>query len=190
MSITSKLPPHDAIAEQGKVLALGGRYDEALLHYRLAMRKATEARAPEVTIRHYVDCCIDSLEHRGDYDAVIGYADQVIAAYGKREPTHPLHWRDLATAHERRAAALLKAGRWQEAATSCQAAEQAAMHCGQTAELAKRLLPWCNPRLTVPVERIVSEQNRCQSFVVRDDTVDRKRARPVPTTALNAGPSF
>ncbi len=185
------LPPHPAIAEQGKLHALAERHEQALLHYRLALRLAVAAGAPEVCVRHYVDCCMDSLELSGDLDAVLGYADCALALYDERSPQHPLQWRDLAALHERRAAVLLKSGRREEAAQACAAAIAAADRIEVALPLARQLQRWCDPRCPVDAGRVQAEQRRHHTFVVRRDSVDRSRARPVPPASLlGQMPSF
>jgi len=108
--MSAVLPSWENILEQGKVLALAERFEDALLYFRLAMREARQAGMPALVQRHIVDCVVDALEMRGDHDDVLEALDLSLQAYAEEPPTTLLQQADRVALLTRRGAVLLKAG--------------------------------------------------------------------------------
>lgn len=169
---------HYGIAEAGKVHAVAGRHDEALRHYREAMRLAVEGGAEEVFFRHYTQCVLESLERLGHFDEVLAFCERAEGHYEANPPPHELAVLDRATHWERRGAVLLQADRGDEARD---ALEQAVSLAGKgRLPLAETLLGWVRRGLRVDARRLRAEQERREYFVVRKDSLDPSRAVELP----------
>lgn len=168
---------HVGWAEQGKLHALRGEHGAALAHYREAMAGALRAGAPEVFFRHYLECSLESLELMGALDEVLAYCDRAVAHYAANAPPHELAVRDLAHVHQRRGAVLLKQGRRPEAAAAL--AEACRLQPGAM-PLAAALKRWLDGNWHCDAARVTAEQRRHGFFSVRPDTVDARRALPLP----------
>ncbi|MEM9547788.1 MAG: hypothetical protein AAGA77_17530 [Bacteroidota bacterium] len=70
---------HYRIAEQGKLYALEGNYQEALRYYREAMRITQRQKDSEVFFQHYAQCVMEALEKTGAYSEVIDFCDNYLA---------------------------------------------------------------------------------------------------------------
>ncbi|ASJ71975.1 peptidylprolyl isomerase [Granulosicoccus antarcticus] len=177
---------HPNIAEYGKVLALQGDHESALMHYREAMRLAVDEAAPEAFFRHYLECSMESIEMLGAYEDVIEYCERVDQHYDQVTPTDELQTRfislDRATNFQRMGSNLLKLGRSEEALSALGQANQLALENGTNLPLASALIGWLQRRLTVDTNRIQAEQRRLGYFAVTHETVDPKKAVPLPDT--------
>lgn len=179
---------HMRIAEQGKLHALARQFPLALAHYRYAMRLTAEARDPEVFFRHYLECTVECLEQMGSYDEVLEWCDRAEAFYGSLDTTaNPLARRDLAAVRQRRGVTLLRRG--DEAGAL--AALEAAVALARTAEaplpLAQTLTAWLRARFAVDPRRLDDELARHRYYAVRNDTVARDIALPLPRELLPPG---
>lgn len=177
---------HMGVAEQGKVHALAGEHETALLYYRKAMQMTVEAEDPEVFFRHYLECVVESLEQVEAWDEVLEYCDKAIALYAERTVEDDLHRRDLAHLHQRRGIVLLKAGRRDEAK---EALAMASPRDGPSMPLAETLRRWLEMGLQMDVGRVVEEQRRAGYYAVREESVDRRRAIVLPAGVLG-GPGI
>src|SRR6185436_7855303 len=99
---------HYRVAEQGKVHALKGEHGEALRHYREALRLAANHGEPEVCLRHYAWCVLESLERSGAFEEVVALCQRVEAHYAQHPGTTALARLDRAAHLERQGLALLK----------------------------------------------------------------------------------
>lgn len=180
-------PPalHFRVAEQGKVLALAGRHDEALRHYREALRLAALHGGSDVCQRHYAWCVLESLERSGAHEAVISFCQRVEAHYQQQPPTSDLALQDLAAHHERHGLALAKLGRLSEARTRLESA--VALAGAGRLPLSERVLGWARSGLHVDARRITLEQDRHAYWVVRPDTVRPDVAVALPPVASPLG---
>lgn len=182
--MTSVMPQarydHVGIAEAGKVFALAGRHDEALRHYREALRMAASHRAPEVFFRHYTQCVLESLERSGSLAEVIDYCTRADAHYAAVGTTTELHRRDRGAIVERLGVAQLKSGLVEDAERSLERAVTTA-GAGRL-PLAENLLTWLRRHLKVDVRRIAQLQDRHHYFTVRPDQVDPDRVTALPDT--------
>lgn len=169
---------HAGIAEQGKVHALRGEHDEALRHYREAMRLAVEDGAPEVCFRHYTQCVLESLELLGAWEEILAFCERAEDHYADNPPPNPLAQLDLASIRERRAVVLLHQGHVDRALPVL---EQALEQLPPAAlPLARTLHRWLRSGLRVDPRRLRQEQERHRYFVVRREGVDPRRAIALP----------
>jgi tetratricopeptide (TPR) repeat protein len=180
----SSIRLHLGIAEQGKLLALKGKHEPALSHYREALRMAVSSSAPEVFFRHYTQCVMESLERSGTLDAVLRYCDEAEAHYQSLASPLPLVARDRAENHQRRASILLRMGRKEEA---IEALEQALATAGtHPLPLAREVLGWIRRGLDVGARQLDDAQRRHMYYIVRKELVDPARAIALPPERLQA----
>lgn len=175
---------HLGIAEHGKLLALKGNHDEALRHYREALRLAVSSRAPEVFFRHYTQCVMESLELSGSYAEVIRYCEEADTHYASLGLEGSIYRRDHGSILERLGIVRVKAG---EVDAGRETLARAVRIAGEgVLPLAEEILGWLSRGYMVESTRLYRSQARHGYFVVRRDRVDRARARPLPK---EAGPS-
>lgn len=188
---TTQAATHVGVAEQGKLHALQGEHDVALLYYRRAMQGAVASGAPEVFFRHYLECSVESLELSGAYDEVLDYCDRVEAHYATVTPADEdqaaFVTGDLVATSQRRALVLAKAGRTPEALVALDASAQRAAAIGVDLPLVALVGGWLRRGLHVDPERILVEQQRLCYFAVTPDSVDRERAVRLPAEMLSIG---
>lgn len=169
---------HLSIAEAGKVFALKGKHDEALRHYREALKLATSAKAPEVFFRHYTQCVLESLELSGSYDEIIQFcqdADQHYASLALANSS--LHQRDHGTFLERLGLVQVKSG-------DVDGGRESLLKAIETAgkgklPVSEEVLGWLQRGYSLDAARITQSQRRHKYFVVRPEQVDESRAKPL-----------
>ena len=166
---------HLSAAEAGKVLALKGRHQEALVQYREALRLAFSARAPQVFARHYLHCVLESLEHLGDHQHAAELAGAAADAAASPEPT-PFQKRDRANLLERRGVNLVKAGD----IAGARAALTAALELDDALKLTRSLLEWTARGLSINAARLADAQRKHGYWVVRADSMDTDRRADIP----------
>ena len=166
---------HLSAAEAGKVLALKGRHQEALVQYREALRLAFSARAPQVFARHYLHCVLESLEHLGDHQHAAELAGAAADASASPEPT-PFQKRDRANLLERRGVNLVKAGD----IAGARAALTAALELDDALKLTRSLLEWTARGLSINAARLADAQRKHGYWVVRADSMDADRRADIP----------
>lgn len=171
---------HAGVAEYGKVCALRGDHVAALMHYREAMSMAIRQSAPEVVVRHYLECALESLEQMGAYAEVLAYCDRALEHYRAHPPESALGHFDVASIQQRRGVVLLKQGDRDEAARAFGAACATARTANATLPLAATLLRWITAQLTITADRLAAEQARHHYCSVRAETVRRTHAVPLP----------
>lgn len=171
---------HARVAEQGKVLALEGEHAEALRHYREALRLATRDGAPELVLRHYAWCVLESLERSEAFEDVLAFCERVEAHYAQRTPDSELARLDLASHRERQGLALLKLERTAQARERLESA--VALAGPGRLPLSERVLSWLRGGLHVDARRLVLEQERHRYWSVRPGAVDPSIALPLPPT--------
>lgn len=172
---------HLRIAEAGKVAALAGDHDEALRHYREALRRAVAEGAPEVFFRHYTQCVLESLERTGSYPEVIEYCERADRHYLGVAHLTAFQHRDHAATLERLGAVQAKTGRTDDALTTLDRALDIA---GPSAlPLAAALADWLRRGFQPDPHRITALQDRHRYFTVRPDLVDAGSATALPVPA-------
>ncbi|MFE8597723.1 hypothetical protein [Archangium violaceum] len=169
---------HSRLAEQGKLLALQGGHAEALRHYREALRLASQSGAPEVVLRHYAWCVLESLERSGAFEEVLSFCQRVEAHYSRQPPSTELARLDLASHREHQGMALLGLQRATEARERLEAAVTLAGP-GRL-PLSERVLSWLRGGLHVDARRLALEQERHRYWSVRPEAVNPSIALPLP----------
>lgn len=162
---------HMGIAEAGKLLALKGRHQEALVKYRDALRLAHGARAPQIFARHYLHCVLESLEHLGDHARVAELAGAAAEEAACPQPT-PFQRRDRAHLLERRGINLALAGD----AAAAQVVLAAALAQDDSLGLSRAVLEWLARGLSIDAHRLAQAQRRHGYWVVRADAVNSQLA--------------
>ena len=169
---------HLGIAEQGKLYALEGRYDHALVYYREAIRLTVQAGEPEIVFRHYLECVLECLELAGSYPEVLDYCEKAISLFTGQGVAGAEA--ELAHVYQRQGAVLLKSGDREGAIRSLRKAVESGTAHEFSVALAKTLLGWLDRGLQVDARRVLAEQQRTRYFNVRPDTVDKARAIKLP----------
>jgi tetratricopeptide (TPR) repeat protein len=171
-------PPHAGIAERGKQLALGGAHVEALQHYREAMRYAVGAGAPELFLRHYTQCALESLERLGAWDEVLATCGRAREHYAAHPPATDVARKDLGSFLEREGVVLLRQGRHEQALERLAEAVQAARP--SRLPLAETLAGWLRGGLQITADRLARELDRHRYWSVRAGTVRAHLAVALP----------
>lgn len=166
---------HIGVAEAGKLATLRGDHDEALRHYREAIRVAVSAKAPEVFFRHYTQCTLESLELTGDYAEIIEFCERADAHYRAIGTATPFQRRDRGSILERLGIVRLKSGDVEAARSALAAALDVAGP--DTLPIAKTVHGWLSRGLSPDLRRLTDLQKRYNYFSVRDGQVDASRAR-------------
>ncbi|MEH6491987.1 hypothetical protein [Halopseudomonas sp.] len=169
---------HLGIAEQGKLLALKGKHQAALEHYREALRLAVSSRSPEVFFRHYTQCVMESLELSGELDSVLRYCNEAEQHYQQLSSALALVRRDRAENLQRRGCILLRQHQLACAMASFEQALQ--LVAPDPLPLAHELTGWHRRGLTIGSRQLGDAQQRHQYFIVRKALVDPARAIPLP----------
>lgn len=172
---------HVGLAEHGKQQALAGQHAEALRHYREAMKRATAEAAPEVFLRHYTQCALESLERMGAWDEVLAACDNAAKHYRQHPPRDEVARKDRASFLERAGVVLLRQQR-------LQAAQQHFLQAIAAAEplpmpLSRTLLGWLRSHLHLSTERLEAELVRQTYWSVRADRTRREWAVALPAAA-------
>lgn len=168
---------HLGLAEQGKIHALKNQHQEALMHYREAIKIAVSLKAPEVFFRHYTQCVVESLERKGSYDEVIQFYQAADEHYQNQQLHAALHHKDHADILQKLGCALLKKGDIDQAKKTFSQAIQMAGEANIA--LSKELLNWLQRGYSINLTRIEQLQNKHHYFVVRQGQVNEKIARPL-----------
>ncbi|MCL6271682.1 hypothetical protein M3P05_17325 [Sansalvadorimonas sp. 2012CJ34-2] len=176
---------HYAIAEYGKVLALKNRHDEALEHYREAIRRAVSLKAPEVFFRHYTQCVLESLELTGSYSEVIEFCLKADDHYQTLTVDTPLHRKDHGSVLERCAMIYIRSGDY-TSAKAC-LSDACAVAGKGVLPLSEEVLGYLNRGLSIDSFRLTVLQNKHRYFVVRKGMVDEKNARPLDNGKARKG---
>lgn len=172
---------HYQVAEQGKLHALKGEHGEALRHYREALRLAAQHGEPEVCLRHYAWCVLESLERSGAFEEVLSLCQRVEAHYAQHPATTALTRLDRAAHLERQGMALLKLERAAQAREQLEAA--VALAGAGRLPLAERVLGWVRGGLHVDARRLAAEQDQHRYWTVRPEAVNPSIAVPLPPLA-------
>ncbi|MEM7686797.1 MAG: peptidylprolyl isomerase [Pseudomonadota bacterium] len=174
-------PRHDfhfGIAEAGKLAAIKGDHQEALRHYREALRLAQASKAPEVFFRHYTQCVLESLELTGEYNEILEFCANADAHYTQLASKADLHARDHGAILERQGIVAVKAG---DADVGRDALTRAVERSGKgTLPVAETVLGWLIRGMSVDARRLLQVQKKHKYFTVREDQVDAARANPLP----------
>lgn len=172
---------HYAIAEYGKLCALKGDHQDALKHYREAIKMAVSLRSPEVFFRHYTQCVLESLELTGSYDEVVDFcigADRHYEKLGQKLAlSSNLHKRDHASVLEKLGINHLKANRKKEAIEALKKADNIVGDA--PLPIAKTIIQWLDRGYVIEPSRILPLQRKHGYFVVRKDKVNAKIARSI-----------
>lgn len=172
---------HYRVAEQGKLHALEGQHMEALRHYREALRLAAQHGEPEVCMRHYAWCVLESLERSGAFEEMLALCQRVEAHYAQQPSSSALARLDRAAHQERQGLALLKLGRTAQAREQLESA--VALAGPGRLPLAERVLGWVRGGLHVDARRLAQEQQQHRYWTVRPEAVNPSIAVSLPPLA-------
>lgn len=172
------------IAEQGKLLALNGKHEQALRHYREALRIGMSCSFNEIFFHHCTQCIMESLELSGAHELVADYCIRAEDHYAGVETSDPLIRRQRGANLERLAASRLQTGNTDEAkalfSTAIETAGKGAL------PLSEEVSNWLRRGLNIGAQQLRSAQQRHKYFVVRKDLVDARIAVELPREAVSA----
>ncbi len=175
---------HMGIAEQGKVHALEGNHQRALLYYRTAINMTVAANDPEVFFRHYLECALESMEHLSMLDDLMDYCDKALKIYENNPPPNQFARMDNAYLHQKKAIILMKMDKKQEAIDYFKKAIALAKEEKAKLSLSETLLRWLSGGFFIDQNRMITEQYKQGYFNVRKDTVDPSKAITLPDEDL------
>jgi tetratricopeptide (TPR) repeat protein len=175
------LRTHVGIAEQGKLFALDGDFDSALVYFRKAIEIALQSEESEVFMRHYVECLLESLELSGDLNPVLEYCNSVLLSLEERRQNgfqvKSEQWSEIL---QKKGIILLKMGRREDGLECLKKAVELMGNLGREWPLSQALLFMARSGLSLDHSRILAEQKRLNYFVVRAENVDRRIAILLP----------
>ncbi|MFA0961051.1 hypothetical protein AB9P05_04545 [Roseivirga sp. BDSF3-8] len=160
---------HLGIAEQGKLYALKNNHQEALRHYREALKMVSDHKAHELFAQHYLQCTMESLELSGAYDEVITYCHRLLQVMGPEKPESPFLMRHMAATLERLAVQHLLKKEKEEARKHLERIKNIAGPGIQP--LADQLLNWLQRGYTIRPGQIRDAQKKHRYFIVQQDKV-------------------
>jgi hypothetical protein len=161
------IPAHARLAQQGKQLALSGNHVEALQYYRQAMKHARACDVPDVFLRHYTQCALESLERMGAFEEVLATCDRARQHYASHPAEGEVAQKERASFLEREGVILLRLGRRAEARARLNEAIVAALPA--RVPLAETLVRWLRVNLHVDGERLERELVRHRYWSIRPD---------------------
>ncbi len=180
----SGLKLHMGVAEQGKLFALEGDHQKALLYYRSAMHMCVKAGDPEVFFRTYLESALESMEILEFHEEVLKYCKEAIELYEKNPPASEIARIDLAHIYQKRGIILLKSGKKEEAREALKIALERIKEENGRLPLSETLLRWLQVGYHLDPKRIYSEQKKCQYFSVRKENVNPDMAIRLPDEQL------
>ena len=169
---------HAGVAERGKQLAVAGQHSEALRHYREAMQLVKKHQEPEIFLRYYTQCALESLEHMGAWNEVIAACENAEAHYQQYPPHDDVTRKDRASFLERAGVVLLRQEKTEEASAKFQQALRAAAPLSMP--ISSTLLGWLRTRLHLSKERLESELKRQKYWSVRAECIRDQWAIALP----------
>ncbi len=176
---------HYSIAEFGKTLALKNKHNDALEHYREAIRMAVSLKAPEVFFRHYTQCVLESLELTGAFNEVIEFCINADKHYRSLNLETQLHRKDHGSVLERCSMAFIRSGDIDSAKHSL---TDACKIAGKNVlPLSEEVLRYLNQGFSIDASRLTALQKKHNYFVVRKGQVDEKNARPMQKSSAMPG---
>lgn len=172
------LPIYVALGERGKQHALAHAHVEALRYYREAMRIAEREGAPELFLRHFTQCALESLEHMKAYDEVLATCERAREHYEANPPSDDVSRKDRGSFLERAGVVLLRQAKPQEALRQFEEAVSSTAPIRMP--LSDTLVRWLRSGLHVSPSRLDAELARQHYWSVRPDTVRADWAAAAP----------
>ena len=169
---------HLSVAEAGKLFALKNDHNEALRHYREAIRICVSTKAPEIFFRHYTQCVLESLEMTKGYAEIIQFCRDAEEHYVTQDSPLEIHKKDRGSLCERLGLCLIKSG---ETEDGCEALKRAVELSGKGAlPVSEKVLDWLQRGYDISEDRILSLQKSNKYFVVRKGEVNKSISRILP----------
>jgi len=178
---------HLSIAEHGKLCLIKGDVQEALRHFREAIKLSVSAKAPEIFFRHYTHCVLEALEKSGNFDEVEDYCRRADTHYQSLELDSALIRKDHGSTIERLALMLLL----KKDSDLAQAEFERAVEIAGEGRLplAEAMLGWLRRGLAITAERVRQMQNRHEYFQIIKANVNEAIARALPPEAAANSPA-
>lgn len=167
---------HLGIAEQGKLFALSGRHEDALRHYREAMRLVQGVAGADIFFQHYSQCVMESLELAGHHAEVVRCCEQFLDFLAEK-PSEPMIELLQAALWERMGVQFLFLD---ERKLAVEALEASLKLGGKQQPLAAELLRWAKGGYLIQPKRLQELQRKHHYFVVRKEKVNAAIAVELP----------
>lgn len=171
---------HFNIAEQGKLYATQGNHEEALRHYKEALRMSQQVPNADIFFQHYSQCAMESLELMKSYANVIAFCDKCIGFMETKDnlQEHPIFMKYLASLWERKAIQYLYLNEKEDA---IEAFEHAIVIVKpHKIPLAQELHNWCKRGYTINKQQIENLLKKHHYYTVRKENVNEKIAIELP----------
>ncbi len=168
---------HIRIAEQGKLHSIEGNYEEALRHFREAMRMVHDQNESDIFFQHYSQCTMEALELSGAHDEVISFCVKYANFLEQKEEDNLIK-KHKAFVWQRQAIQHLLKNETEEAKLLFQQSQHLIGHGKQP--LTDELLNWIQRGYMIQKHQVKQLQDKHDYFIVREDQVNRKLALPIP----------
>lgn len=181
----SQLPPPPALVEQGKLHAIGGEHEVALLYYRAALQMTTGMdNKSRLLARYYAECALESFEHLKDYERIFAYCRKALAYYKTNPPSDHVAWKGVACVHQRKGVVSYKSGDREGARETLRTAANVCREQGLYLPVVEILFQWILSGLEVeakPLEKMLLQYGY---YSVTRQTVRTVGAKPLPPEVL------
>ena len=152
------------LTEQGKIFALDNNVQEALRHYREALRQAKDCQNADLFFHHTTQCIMEILENAGNFDLVIEYCNKSEDHYAGLDLDDPLLNRQRGSNLERLGLAHILSGNIEAAKTTF---EHALKVCSaEFLPISETIKNWLSRGYAVSKPQIKSLQKKHDYFIV------------------------
>ena len=167
------------LTEQGKLYAIENNVEEALRHYREALRLAKDCKNADVFFHHTTQCIMELLEVAGNYDLVIEYCTRSEAHYADIETDFK-----NTLLSKQRAANVERLGIAQLLSGDTVAAKQSFAHAIDISPdkrpISATVSDWLARGYTIAPKQVKSLQSKHEYFIVKKSEVNMKWAIVLP----------
>lgn len=174
----NKYSLHFGIAERGKMYALENNHNEALRHYKEAIRMTEGQPDGSLFFQHYSQCVMESLEKMGDHERVIDYCEKFLSLLEEQGAEDELMIRYRCDILQRLALQHACLG---EPETAKELLNEIKADIDiRSLPIAEKLLNWLLRGYTVTPQQVRDLQNAHPYFIVTKDKVNPTIAIDLP----------
>ena len=169
---------HYNIAEQGKVYTIEGDFNEALRHYREAIRMAQTQEDSEVFFQHYSQCVMETLEISGAYNQVVSYCERYLEFLKTKSNDDFLVKKHQAVILEKKGIQHIYLGE-NDLAKSCLEEAQQIVGRGKQ-KLTDELLGWLQRGYSIGIDKLKQSLHVHKYFVIRKEDLQYDKCFKLP----------
>ncbi|CAA0242065.1 peptidylprolyl isomerase [Tenacibaculum maritimum] len=168
---------HYRIAERGKLHALEKNYQEALRHYKEALRLTQYEKDSELFFQHYSQCVMEALEQLGSYDEVISFCKNYRAFLEGKEQSVLVKKHDAFVSERQAIQHILK----EESEEAKELLLKIQQNLGKGKQpITDTLLSWLLRGYKISKNQLNKLQEKHQYFIVRKELVNAQVAIDLP----------